>query len=83
MDNQDNEILWGAAAIGREINRSPRQAHHLLTTGAIEAARKVNGLWCAPRGPLRAQFFGPRSALGGVRQSAHTPAASAAGHATP
>jgi hypothetical protein len=54
-----DKILWGAAEIGKEINRSARQTFHLLNTGAIRAARKVNGLWCAPRATLRAQFYGP------------------------
>jgi hypothetical protein len=51
-------LVWGAKAIGAEINRSPRQAFHLLETGAIRCARKVNNLWCAPRSGLRAEFCG-------------------------
>src|SRR5260221_10774200 len=54
--NNDIDLVWEAAAIGRVINRTPRQTHHLLNSGAIEAARKVNGRWCADRNGLRAQF---------------------------
>ena len=50
------DIVWGAAAIGRVINRSPRQTFWLLETGEIPA-RKINNLWsaspAAPAGALR------------------------------
>ena len=31
------DLVWGAEAIGREIDRSPRQTFYLLATGAIPA----------------------------------------------
>jgi len=50
------DILWGAEEIARVINRTPRQTHHLLHRGAITAAKKVGGRWCADRNGLRRQF---------------------------
>jgi hypothetical protein len=54
------DILWGAAAIARFINRTPRQVHHMLKkqTKEIIAARKVGGRWCADKEGLRQQFCG-------------------------
>lgn len=57
------DIVWGAAAIGRVINRSPRQTFWLLETGAIPA-RKINNLWSASPAALLAHCAGepePRS----------------------
>jgi hypothetical protein len=48
--------VWGAAAIGREINRNPRQAHHLLSRGLIKSARRVGNRWVANAGALRREF---------------------------
>jgi hypothetical protein len=69
MSNQDSEVLvngdtknsfdklaWGAAAIGRIINRNPRQTHHLLTKGHIKSARRVGGRWCASPAALLKEF---------------------------
>jgi len=53
------DILWGAAAIARFINRTRRQTHHLLHQGAIDAAKKIGGRWCADCGGLRRQFCTP------------------------
>jgi len=50
------DILWGAEEIAQAINRTRRQAHHLLIRGAITAAKKVGGRWCADRNELRRQF---------------------------
>jgi len=54
------DILWGAAAIARFINRTPRQVHHMLNkqNKEITAAKKVGGRWCADKGGLRQQFCG-------------------------
>lgn len=49
-------LLWGAAAIGAEINRTERQTVHLLSTGKIKCARKVGGFWVACRDKLREEF---------------------------
>jgi hypothetical protein len=52
------ELVWGAENIGKEINRTARQTHHLLASGAIKSARRAGGLWCADRGALRREFGG-------------------------
>lgn len=72
--SDDLDIVWGAAAIGRVINRTARQTHWLLQSGAIDAAKKVNGLWCADRNGLRAQFCGARPANRSTTVDAATPA---------
>jgi hypothetical protein len=53
---QKPKLLWGAEAIGEELNRSARQAFYLLTSGRIKCARKVGALYCAPQDRLRAEF---------------------------
>lgn len=35
---------WGAAAIGKRINRTARQVYHLYEQGALPGARKVGGV---------------------------------------
>jgi hypothetical protein len=45
------DIVWGASAIGRVINRSPRQTFWLLENGAIPA-QKIGNLWSASRARL-------------------------------
>jgi hypothetical protein len=49
--NPSDEIVWGAAAIGRVINRSPRQAVYLLEKGELPA-KKIGGRWCGSRAKL-------------------------------
>ena len=56
----DMDLIWGAAAIGQAINRSPRQVFHLLENGQIPPASKVGGQWVVSRRLLR-QFFYPGS----------------------
>jgi len=60
VESNDNnlDILWGAEAIAEVINRTRRQTHHLLNRGAIDAAKKIGGRWCADRSELRRQFSG-------------------------
>jgi hypothetical protein len=48
--------VWGAAEIGRIINRNPRQTHHLLSSGHIKSARMVGGRWVANIAALRREF---------------------------
>jgi hypothetical protein len=48
--------VWGAAEIGRIINRNPRQTHHLLTKGHIKAAKRIGGRWCASPTALLKEF---------------------------
>jgi hypothetical protein len=50
-----NDLVWGVAAIAAEINRTPRQAFHMLENSRLPA-RKVGGRWCASRAGPR-QFF--------------------------
>jgi hypothetical protein len=57
--DKELDVLWGAKAIAQVINRTRRQTHHLLHQGAIDAAKKVGGRWCADRGGLRRQFYTP------------------------
>jgi len=49
-------IVWGAAAIAREIDRTPRQVRHMLRCGTIESAKRKGGRWCAPIGALKREF---------------------------
>ncbi|TPK42622.1 MULTISPECIES: DNA-binding protein [unclassified Mesorhizobium] len=49
------DLVWGAAAIGKEIKQKPRQAFHMLEAGLLPA-RKVGNRWVADRGKLR-KFF--------------------------
>jgi hypothetical protein len=48
----DHVPVWGARNIGKEINRSPRQAFHLLESGKLPA-KKVGSQWVSTRGALR------------------------------
>jgi hypothetical protein len=49
-------LVWGARNIGKVINRTERQTHHLLENGVIKAARKVGAQWTASEAGLRRQF---------------------------
>lgn len=51
-------FCWGAGSIGREIGRSARQTHHLLSRGEIKCALRKGGRWVANRAKLRAEFGG-------------------------
>ena len=61
MDNQQNadslDLIWGAAAIGREINANPRRTFYYLQNGLIPA-KKVGELWVASRKVLHRRFLG-------------------------
>ena len=54
--DDDLGIVWGAEAIGRVINQTPRQTHYMLSRGLIKAARQCGGRWYADKAGLRAQF---------------------------
>ena len=47
-----SDFLWGAAEIAEAINRTPRQAHYLLSNGEIQCAQKKGGRWVASRAAL-------------------------------
>jgi hypothetical protein len=34
----ESDLVWGAAAIGEVIDRTPGQVYHLLSTGALDGA---------------------------------------------
>jgi hypothetical protein len=36
--DHENDLIWGAEAIGSEINRSKAQVYHLVATGALDGA---------------------------------------------
>jgi hypothetical protein len=55
-DDDELGIVWGAEAIGRVINQTPRQTHYMLSRGLINAARQCGGKWYADKAGLRAQF---------------------------
>jgi hypothetical protein len=50
------DFCWGADEIGAVINRTGRQAFHLLSNGEIKCARKVGGRWVASRRTLLREF---------------------------
>jgi hypothetical protein len=53
----DDEVLWGAEAIGKEINREPRPTYYLLEKGFVPGT-KVGGVWTSTRRRLRKHFAG-------------------------
>ena len=53
------DLVWGAEAIGRVLNVTPRKASYLLVKKAIPA-RKVRGCWVAELSTLK-KFFGSDS----------------------
>jgi len=57
---EDETPIWGAEAIGAAINRTERQTHYLLSTGAIPA-KKIGGRWVTTRRQLK-DIFNPRAA---------------------
>jgi hypothetical protein len=56
-DDEVPDIVWGATAIARVINRSPRQVFNLLEKGHLPAKR-VGNRWCASRKRLLAALIG-------------------------
>jgi hypothetical protein len=50
--------VWGVEEIGRVINRTPRQTHYMLASGALKSARKIGGRYCAYPSKLRAEIGG-------------------------
>jgi hypothetical protein len=71
------KVLWGAKAIGKAINKKPRQAHYLLKRGLIRAARQVGSQWCADEPGLLEQFCPQREgASAGQQRSAEAEPAS-------
>lgn len=52
----DLDIIWGGAAIAREIGRKPGITFHMLEKKQIPGAQKVCGRWCIARDKLREAF---------------------------
>jgi hypothetical protein len=52
------DFLWGAAEIAEAINRTPRQAHYLLSNGQIQCAQKKGGRWVCSRAALLRELGG-------------------------
>jgi len=50
-----DELIWETGPIGEEVGLKPREAYHLLRTGALPA-QKIGGRWCASRSALRKHF---------------------------
>ena len=61
MTESAHDLLWGAEAIGRVINRTPRQTFHLLENNLLPFAKKVGGKWACSRRALL-DHFGTASA---------------------
>jgi hypothetical protein len=56
-ETENADLVWGAEAIGQEINRNRRQTFYLLESGAIPA-QKVGKIWVASRIKLRTHLVG-------------------------
>lgn len=51
----ENDLVWGVAAIAKEIGRTPRQAHYMLERQLLPAGQQGT-LWVASRQALREHF---------------------------
>jgi hypothetical protein len=67
-NNSDNDdtLVWGARAIGLELNLPPQKTFYQLERGRIEGASKMGDRWAAPRRKLR-RLGNRKSAPGGGR----------------
>jgi hypothetical protein len=57
IDHDDDQPLWGAAAIGKPLGLDERQARHLLEKGVLPA-QKIGGKWVSTRRRLRERVVG-------------------------
>lgn len=55
--NSDLNLIWGAAAIAKEIGRTPRVVFSMMEKGELPA-RKVGSRWVIERSKLVAFFKG-------------------------
>jgi len=61
---RNDDIIWGARAIGEVVNLSPAATYHVLEQGLKDKrrdklpARRINGRWCASRRRLLAFLIG-------------------------
>jgi hypothetical protein len=51
----ERDLIWGLAAIGREIDRTERQMLHLVDKDVLPIM-KIAGRYCASRSGLRKHF---------------------------
>jgi hypothetical protein len=58
-DGDTGTLIWGAADIGKEINRTPRQVHHLHDRRLLPVD-KVGGQLVGKRGKLRKPSCWPK-----------------------
>jgi hypothetical protein len=56
-ENIGSDLLWGAEAISREIDRPLKKVFYGLERGTIPA-KKVGNIWVGSRRRLRAHFAG-------------------------
>jgi hypothetical protein len=49
---QQQDFIRGARAIGQAVGIDKRAAHHLIATGALKSVRKVGGRFWASRSRL-------------------------------
>jgi hypothetical protein len=59
-ESNDNDLIWGAAAIARVIKRSLRTTFFLLENGHLPA-KKVGGRWVTTRAKLMAHLLGEQA----------------------
>lgn len=57
MQQPENELdlVWGAKAIGKEINLTERKTYYLLETGKLPG-KKVGKTWVSSRPALKQRF---------------------------
>jgi hypothetical protein len=55
MTDLSDDLVWGAEAIGAEINKGARATYYMLERKLIPAA-KIGESWVASRRKLRAHF---------------------------
>ena len=56
-DENSDDVIWGAAAIGDAVGKNERQAYYLLEKGHLPA-RKVGAQWAASRKKLLSYITG-------------------------
>ncbi len=54
-EKTENDLVWGVAAIAREIDRTPRQTHYQLKNGLLPAGQQGE-MWVTTRRALREHF---------------------------
>jgi hypothetical protein len=68
--NEPLDILWGAAAIARFINRTQRQTHHLLHRGRSTLQRKSEAAGARTEMPCGTNLKPPLVSAPGVPRDA-------------